>query len=266
MGFTSPIVDINRTTHVRCPRCAEVGRDNTGDNLACYPDGHKYCYSCGFFERAPLEEQLNYPAEKELLSSDLGFPRDFKPLLGSSVYNLDEHRAIRWVKQYGIYDTEIILQGFGWSYEHRRLIFPIKDGDGNLLAWQGRSVTEDVKPRYLTKGQISDILHFVGRDSEIVCVTEDLLSAIKVGRIVQAMPLWGSSIPLKTIRRLSERFKYLGVWLDSDKKLEAVKTAVRASQYMPTFVISTPEDPKAYNMDAIEEIIDTESRNLLREE
>ena len=35
----------------RCPQCASKGRDNTGDNLAIYDDGHGYCFSCGFYSK-----------------------------------------------------------------------------------------------------------------------------------------------------------------------------------------------------------------------
>ena len=35
----------------RCPSCAEQGADTSEDNLAIYDDGHKYCFSCGYYER-----------------------------------------------------------------------------------------------------------------------------------------------------------------------------------------------------------------------
>lgn len=38
------------TTVVRkeqCPKCAELGNDSSGDNLAVYSDGHTHCFGCG---------------------------------------------------------------------------------------------------------------------------------------------------------------------------------------------------------------------------
>lgn len=35
----------------RCPKCADNGNDNSGDNLARYSDGGAYCFSCQYFER-----------------------------------------------------------------------------------------------------------------------------------------------------------------------------------------------------------------------
>ena len=33
----------------QCPKCASIGKDRSQDNLAVYPDGSKYCFSCGYF-------------------------------------------------------------------------------------------------------------------------------------------------------------------------------------------------------------------------
>lgn len=33
-----------------CPECTSSGRDRSGDNLAIYDDGHKYCYACNYYE------------------------------------------------------------------------------------------------------------------------------------------------------------------------------------------------------------------------
>ncbi len=35
----------------RCPKCADNGKDNSGDNLARYSDGGGYCFSCQYFEK-----------------------------------------------------------------------------------------------------------------------------------------------------------------------------------------------------------------------
>lgn len=32
----------------RCPKCASIGNDRSGDNLAVYTDDHVHCFSCGY--------------------------------------------------------------------------------------------------------------------------------------------------------------------------------------------------------------------------
>lgn len=39
------------THREQCPKCAEEGRDNSGDNLARYSDGHGYCFACNYHEK-----------------------------------------------------------------------------------------------------------------------------------------------------------------------------------------------------------------------
>ena len=42
----------------QCPKCKERGADNSGDNLAVYDDGHKYCFACTYAEFS--DGQYNY--------------------------------------------------------------------------------------------------------------------------------------------------------------------------------------------------------------
>ena len=38
----------NLIRHEQCPKCAQEGRDNAGDNLGIYDDGHNHCFSCNY--------------------------------------------------------------------------------------------------------------------------------------------------------------------------------------------------------------------------
>ena len=40
----------NLISRERCPSCASAGRDTSQDNLAVYDDGHKYCFSCNYYQ------------------------------------------------------------------------------------------------------------------------------------------------------------------------------------------------------------------------
>ena len=248
----------------RCPRCASQGKDRAGNNLAIYNDGHTYCYSCGFYTPSPMNVRvaaLQKNEATEITRSDVfNFPTDY-------VTDLPQE-ALHWLKGFGIRDDEIEDQRFGWSPKMKFLIFPVFDNDGNLLMWQGRNFNPYPldKPKYLTGGPKHDIIHKVGienkRDNAII-VTEDLLSAIKVGRLHQAAPLWGSTIPLGMVRKLATQYDVLGIWLDPDKKLEAVKQAIRTSQYIPTFVVDSALDPKQYTTVIISEFIEEASKSAI---
>lgn len=45
----------NESYHIRnemCPRCRELGNDNSKDNLGVFSDGHCHCWSCGYYVKA----------------------------------------------------------------------------------------------------------------------------------------------------------------------------------------------------------------------
>jgi len=247
--------------HEPCPRCRERGADTRGDNLVVYEDGHKWCFACRYWEPPTLSERV-YPRKSE--PPILNFPDDFSPRIPVE--------AAGWLNKFGITMSEIRKNGIGWSDSRKLLIFPIKDGEGRLIAWQGRNFAtyhtpeEAVKARkYLTFGSIRDIMHVLEPPEtayqDLLVVVEGILDAIKVARVCPAMPLFGSNMPLGTILRASRRFGRLGVWLDSDKTPEAVKTALRASQYIPAVVIAMAEDPKTYPEEAIISLIEDALRD-----
>ncbi len=48
-----------------CPKCQEMGNDNSGDNLVVYSDGHKYCFACQYFVKGESEDMYTEPVKKE---------------------------------------------------------------------------------------------------------------------------------------------------------------------------------------------------------
>lgn len=249
----------------QCPKCAELGKDRHGDNLAVFDDDHSYCFSCKFYIPSPTATRLLNMSRQAFdvpLSDDLNFPTDFVALLDAK-YTCKV--AMDWLRQYGINDYEIKKYRMGWSNSQLLLIYPVFDEHNNVIFWQGRNFGEG--PKYLTGGKKSDILYKVGREkSSTIIVTEDLISAIKVGRDYQAAPLWGSDMALGLIRKVADEFDVLGVWLDPDKNQKAVEIALRASQYLPTFVIHSSFDPKQYHISAIAEFVDTCGREMMYKE
>jgi DNA primase len=155
----------------------------------------------------------------------------------------------RWLEKYGITEREILVNHIQWSALHERLYFPIFDIYGNLCLLQGRYFgASNEAPRYSTRGLANTVLHWIGIPADTVVVVEDVLSAIKVGRICCAMPLFGSTISVERIIALSSRFKQLVVWLDRDKAKYALKARLRASSYFDEVrTIITEKDPKCYS-------------------
>ena len=54
--------EVTFLNYEQCPQCRTNNRDNSGDNLARYSDGHGYCFSCHYFENS--EEEVNKEFKK----------------------------------------------------------------------------------------------------------------------------------------------------------------------------------------------------------
>ena len=54
----------------QCPECRSNNRDNTGDNLARYSDGHGYCFSCHYFEKSEEEINNEFPKDTNMITGE----------------------------------------------------------------------------------------------------------------------------------------------------------------------------------------------------
>lgn len=163
----------------------------------------------------------------------------------------------KWLKQY-LTDSEILKHRIGWSTDQESIVFPVFDIQGNLLMWQKRYFGDrSGVPKYLTKGLKGDILHVVGdHPSNRVVLVEDLCSAIVVGRVENSMPLWGSTVHLKTLRQLARTYSEIVFWLDSDKLVNSLKARGPAGLIFDNVhVVNTEKDPKYHTTEEVKEIL-----------
>lgn len=241
----------------RCPKCAELGKDTSKDNLAVYEDGHSHCFGCNyhiFSDGATLNNLKYVMAQKD---------EDVKPkiisLPADSSKTIDA-KALNWLAEYGIIRQEIIDNDLRWSDNLQSLIFPIRSG-GDLLAWTARNFhPNDKEPKWRhSRADFQNILHILGwrehGDKPIVLV-EDIVSAIVVSRVARACCLFGSTIPLRHLTRLRHLTKKMFIWLDGDKYREAITYSRRpAFMGLETQVIFTELDPKQHSEGDIKSIL-----------
>lgn len=170
-------------------------------------------------------------------------------------------------------DSQSILRArIGWSDYYQRIVVPVFGvdnalGDGgvsegrDLVAWQGRRLTrlENVEPthyvppKWITvQKKPKEAGYFYGPGT-VACVVEDTISAIKLSTVCTGVCLLGSSYLPVNITGFTRLF----VWLDYDKKQEAAAFARRYSTLydIPAKAIFTREDPKAYTVEQIKEVL-----------
>jgi len=185
--------------HTRCPKCQENGKDRSGNNLAIYDDGSSYCFSCGFSETATGIQR--FTTKKVEPRRGISLPADVDEFLPEVARN--------FLKQYELTEHDTKVNLVLWSSTWERLCFPIFDDTG-LIAWQGRYLGNDPKKaKWFSQGDLKNIIHLVGhRSSEQVVLTEDLISAIKVGKVSNlcASPIFGSHISSVPVLYINSTF------------------------------------------------------------
>lgn len=241
----------------RCPECARQGKDQTGDNLAIYSDGHSYCYSCGYVTGSNLSDRIR-SRSSSTRKLDKQEHRVYLPEDSDTNYPTI---ALDWIKQYDLNRNDLLSGNVLWSTSASRLIFPVYDGDMGLMAYQGRyfgpPAPEGQKtyPKWYGKGDLKNTFNILGRSSNQIVLVEDIISAIKLSKITMAMPLYGSHIGVERFKRLYSLYKdqvEVCIYLDPDKRSESIVEARRGMLCgLKTRVIYSERDPKEHSYEEL---------------
>lgn len=237
----------------RCPKCAEQGKDRSGNNLAVYDDGHKYCYGCGWIDYGHNSTAwMHKKLYKTKTSSD---PYEFD--LDNVTHNIPPEPR-KWLNSYGLSLDEIKTHRIYYDLQKSYLVFPVYDGE-RLVHITGRYFGSNPKhPKYITKGWKSGYFKIVKpkEPSDVYVLVEDHISAIKVGRHYNAVPLLGCFVPHELVLSLMRFSPRLRIWLDPDKIREGIRQAAVSRQLVKDCgTIIADKDPKDYNDDEIKRIV-----------
>jgi hypothetical protein len=232
----------------KCPKCP------SSDAYETYEDGHSHCYSCSYHEHgtlslAALKNSLTVGKEKG--PSGVSLPEDFD-------YYLPPY-AGDWLLKYRITQTEKQKNSIGYSATYESMVFPVFGEDRTKLEmYQRRYFGDDPDiPKWVTKGTKGDVLHLSNHhEHDIIVLVEDIVSAIKVSRVTNCAPIFGSNLSEAMARRIVKLFGKARVWLDPDKKLHSLKTSLLLTELgCPSTVIFTSKDPKEYGTADIRQLV-----------
>ena len=245
----------------RCPECAKLGKDTKGDNLATYSDGHSYCFGCGYTLNSSASKLSNYVnniPQPAPVAHKVFLPIDCVFEYPSEVMN--------WVGQYHLSHRTLLQHRVMWSPSKERLIFPVIGGENNFLAYAGRNFNlSDGKPKWVAYGDLKNTYHFIGEDRGTLVLCEDIVSAIKLSRVAQAMPLFGSHIGIDRWKRLSKiisRGVQCIIWLDPDMRLKSVgESCLGTSLGLNVRTIMSDKDPKEHTYEEINNILGLKELN-----
>lgn len=228
-----------------CPSCRSKGADRKGNNLAMYKDGSGWCFACHYYVPPTLEGRFQEYVSK----TPPGVPTDLQR-------EVPDH-ARKWIEQYQL----------PWNYWQESCRYaPSEDrlvilGDG----WAaGRYVGKQDGHRkwmsYGTPHAAAELVGDLGEETLAVVLTEDVISAHKVAFLnpVVAIPLHGSSVGSSILAALKHISLPVVLWLDRDMLPTVLKKAqaLHSATGLPTFWITTQDDPKSCSFTTIKKELD----------
>lgn len=239
-------------------RCSDqCGKDNSQIVSHTIKGISRKCFRCGasefeFHGTRPIALIERHKKERAVLhSKETKLPAD---------YSIDvPPSAAVWYYQYGISAELARLYGIGYTEELDRVVLPVFE-DGVLTAVQMRAVDPNRKPKYLNPEgpKVSSALFQSAPGTGVTVVTEDILSAIKVGRVHHATSTLGTNMTDARAAKIASRFHKAFLWYDGDRA--GRKGLLRAKNQLTLLgvevvQIKTENDPKTYSLDEIRSIL-----------
>ncbi len=237
------------------PEC--IGRETPSMLISHSENGYtKHCFRCNGHTFKPhgqrrIADLIRHKREYEMIKSKVvALPKD---------YTLDiPTKAMTWFLQYGVSPELARDHAIGYSEYYDRIVLPVYNDDyDNLDAVQLRSVNNR-KPKYLNPqgANVSRALFKVGESKGARVVVEDILSAIKVGKVVPTASILGTTLTDERALRIAKENHTVVLWLDSDKAgQKGTRKAAKKLQMLgvKVYKVETQTDPKTYNLSEIED-------------
>jgi len=157
--------------------------------------------------------------------------------------------AATWLYKAGIGKPEIAQLGAYWHEPSGRVVLPIVEGD-DILYWQARDpdwTRCSKRPKYVNPAiDKSALVARYGAGPDLV-LTEDMLSAFRVGQVTEAWSLLGTNLTDAVLARVLDTRKPVSVWLDPDAAGHKASRSIARRLGVcdvPARIIQTERDPK----------------------
>jgi hypothetical protein len=247
-----------RTEHDCGPgRTLTVRRDEKGL--------HAFCFRCndhGWQAPAPesLTKRLARLSEQRKQDDRASAAPDL-PMPATRLWQEWPVPCKLWLLKAGLCSADLPKLGAYYHRPSNRVVLPVLDPLLGLLFWQARAV-DGRQPKYLApaidKTQVIARYGAAQDGTQTVTLTEDLLSAYKVGSVAEAWCLLGTSMNSHMLSALIERGCKVNVWLDPDppgrRAATKVLAALRAAGITARNIVSK-KDPKLLHRAEIKELL-----------
>lgn len=241
---------LNTSTRTRC--C----KDDRSAIISASIEGWRfYCFRCGCSRFVARSEGINVHdfAEANKMAKTLSctMPDDHSE-------NIPKE-GLNWLRKAGIDEDLRREYGICYSPSLRRVILPAYDSNRRLVYIQARAVFDGQTPKYANQAAVKKpLFHSHQAVTSEVVLTEDILSAIKVGQVFSAISLLGTK-PVDTLLPALMPFDEVFVWLDPDDA--GIDGSIKIAHYCsvlgkPVYRVHSDKDPKYYSKQEIKQFIE----------
>lgn len=247
---------LHSAIHITCPYCEathersmRVYRDEVGLHAKCY---RAKCGEYRFLPSIPSPDYL-YRTKRSRFE-----PKYFTKELSDPPGEVLQYIYDMWE----ITKSEVQYNHIKYNAERNLLYMPIRDIRGYEIGGQ----TKALDPKWTGPKAVSyfhnDVVkaHFVwpkgSRSTTKVVVVEDILSAIKVGRVLPAVALLSCDMTADVANHLASIFKEMILMLDPDALTKSLVIKRKYSLYFMNFsIIQLSKDPKDIPFDELKEVL-----------
>ena len=222
---------------------------------------HAFCFRCNDKGWLPPEPE---PLEVRLKRLQAGTTADAQAmqsvgLPAPAVKAWDEWpaKARLWLLKAGLSSADLPRLGAYYHPPSDRVVLPVLSGS-DVVFWQARSLDKHRLPKYLAPDvSKSSVIPQYG-SADVVTLTEDILSAYKVGKIGEGWCMMGTSPSKKLLGMLAARGCKVNVWLDPDaagrKAVAKIMPMLRAFNIEARDIVSDC-DPKLVHLSDMKELL-----------
>jgi len=225
------------------------------------------CHTRGWVPKAQpnMKERLARKEQQRKIDNELSY-QVRPPFPASHDLTTWTPAARLWLYKAGLNASLIASLGAYYHATTGRVVLPIRDSDGKVVFWQARNpeYPKDGGAKYISSSTPRDLVHATFRDEsgtdDGYCLTEDILSAFKVGESGSAVgyAVMGTVLSNHTIALLIAADKPVYLWFDPDQAGRDASSSIGRQLRLvgiEPIPIATDKDPKAYSLAEIRSII-----------
>lgn len=219
-----------------------------------------YCWRCndkGWVGKPPESLAARLERLRKQHVAEAAVLRDLRPPMPANFEPSTWPLVPRvWLYKAGLSNERIAQCGIYYHEPTKRVVLPVMAND-QLVYWQARGFDKDYAKYINPEVDRTKLVAKYGV-GDVLVLTEDILSAVRVGEVTEAWSILGTSLPDPVLSQIVGLNKRVFVWLDPDsagRKGTSKALAALRAQGVDAQRVRSARDPKLHSKEEIASVI-----------